>query len=47
MNVSVKQRILLPEASDPLGRNFLDSVGNDPSIQILFLPRKECQIFEK
>lgn len=44
MNVSVKQRILLTGASGTLGRNFLELVGDDPSIQILVLLRKESRM---
>lgn len=44
MNAPAKQRILLTGASGTLGRNFLELVGNDPSIDILVLLRKESRM---
>jgi UDP-arabinose 4-epimerase len=44
MNAPAKHRILLTGASGTLGRNFLQLVGNDPSVQILVLLRKESRM---
>jgi nucleoside-diphosphate-sugar epimerase len=44
MNAPAKHRILLTGASGTLGRNFLELVGNDPSMHILVLLRKESRM---
>lgn len=43
MNAGAKHRILLTGASGTLGRNFLELAGNDPSLRILVLLRKESR----
>lgn len=43
MNPGAKHRILLTGASGTLGRNFLELAGNDPSLRILVLLRKESR----
>jgi nucleoside-diphosphate-sugar epimerase len=43
MTGSMKHRILLTGASGTLGRNFLELVGNDPSLHILVLLRRESR----